>query len=292
MRKGRAQALLGSEVEQKIARLRGLLAELHKVLVCFSGGVDSSYLLAEAVGVLGENTVAFTAVSPSLPSEEGSEARRLAKQLGARHLLVETHELDDSRYAANPINRCYFCKSEVYSAALQQASESGLGQVLDGFNVDDRGDFRPGRRAARELGVRSPLDELGFNKSDIREAAFSIDLPVWDKPALACLSSRFPYGTEITPERLSRVGRSERFIKELGFRILRVRFHGDTAKIEVALEELPRLLEPEVREKVERGLRAEGFDYVTIDPAGYREGSLNQNLGAGVYQIGGGKTSA
>jgi uncharacterized protein len=281
-----ARALVQEGLQQKIGRLRSLLAQMREVVVCFSGGVDSSYLLAEAVGVLGEKAVAFTAVSPSLAPEEGELASDLAKQLGAHHLLVETYELDDPRYASNPVNRCYFCKTEVYSAAVRKALELKLGQVLDGFNFDDRGDTRPGRRAARELGVQSPLDELEFTKANIRDAALSIDLPVWDKPALACLSSRFPYGTEITPERLSQVSNSERFIRALGFGILRVRYYGATARIEVASEELPRLLDPKVREEVERGLRAEGFTQVTIDPAGYRRGSLNQNLGAKLHRLG------
>ncbi len=249
---------------------------MERVLVCFSGGVDSSYLLAEAVAVLGGGAVAFTAVSPSLAAEEGADARRLAERLGARHLLVETHELDDPRYAANPVNRCYFCKTGMYGAAGEQARQLGIPYVLDGFNADDRGDHRPGRKAAREYGVRSPLDELGFTKPDIREAARRIGLPVWDKPALACLSSRFPYGIEITPERLAQVARCERVLRELGFRVYRVRYHEAVARIEVAAEELPRLVSSEIREEVVRRFRAAGFQQVVVDPQGYRTGSLNE----------------
>ena len=208
------KSLAMSTLEEKVTRLRNQLRQWEQVVVCFSGGVDSSFLLAESVGVLNQNAVALTAVSPSLAQEEGAEARHLAQQLGARHLLVETHELDDPRYAANPVNRCYFCKTEMYATAVEQACSLGIPHVLDGFNVDDRSDHRPGRKAAREYGVRSPLDELGFTKSDIREAARRIDLPVWDKPALACLSSRFPYGTPITPERLTQVGRCERVLRQ------------------------------------------------------------------------------
>lgn len=269
-----------SELDAKVAQLRNLLREMERVVVCFSGGVDSSYLLAEAVGILGENAVALTAVSPTLAPEEGAEARRLAEQLGARHLLVETHELDDPRYAANPVNRCYFCKTEMYSKAVEQARHLGIPHVLDGFNIDDRSDHRPGHKAAREYGVRSPLDELGFTKADIREAARRINLPVWDKPALACLSSRFPYGTQITPERLTQVARCERVLRELGFRVYRVRYHDTVARIEVASEELPRLLVPKVRDEIIRRFREAGFAYVAVDLEGYRSGSLNEAVRA------------
>ena len=266
-------------VEDRIARLRRLLRELDHAVVCFSGGVDSGYLLAEAVGALSDRAVALTAVSPSLAPEEGAAARELARQLGARHLLIGTAEVDDPRYAANPVNRCYFCKTEVYGRAVEEAGRLGIPHVIDGFNVDDRGDVRPGRRAAQELGVRSPLDEIGFTKADIREAARRIDLPVWDKPALACLSSRFPYGTEITPERLTRVAACERVLREHGFRVCRVRYFGELARVEVAPDEVARLTgDPALLRDVTSRFRDAGFVRVEVDPDGYRSGAMNELL--------------
>lgn len=266
------------QLNSKVASLRDLLLGMKQVAVCFSGGVDSSFLLAEAVAMLGDHALAITAVSPSLAPEEGLDAQRLAEQLGARHVLLQTFELDDPRYAANPINRCYFCKNEMYGKAVEHATRLGIAHVLDGFNADDRGDVRPGRKAAHELGVRSPLDELGFTKSDIRTAARQIDLPVWDKPALACLSSRFPHGIEITPGRLSQVARCERVLRKLGFRVYRVRYHGTLARIEVAQEEMARLLTPIVREEIERRFGEAGFASVSIDLKGYRRGSMNESF--------------
>ena len=267
-------------LDARIAGLRTRLAALERAVVCFSGGVDSGYLLAEAAGVLGDGATALTAVSPSLAPEEREGAERLARHVGVRQVLVETRELDDARYASNPVNRCYFCKHEVYSVAVAEAARLGAAHVLDGFNADDRGDHRPGRRAAREQGVRSPLDETGFGKADVREAARRLGLPVWDKPALACLSSRFPYGTAITPERLARVAAAERTLRELGFRVCRVRFHGAAARIEVEPHEIPRLRSAGVRAEVVRRFRDAGFSRVTVDPRGYRQGSLNEGLSA------------
>ena len=263
-------------LDAKIARLRRRLTELERVVVCFSGGVDSGYLLAEAVGVLGAKAVALTAVSPSLAPEEGTAARRLAERLGARHVLVDTAEVDDPRYAANPVNRCYFCKVEVYGRAVREATRLGDYRVIDGFNVDDRGDYRPGRQAAREHGVRSPLDEAGFTKADTREAARRLGLPVWNKPALACLSSRFPYGTAITPERLTQVAARERVLREHGFAVCRVRYFDERARIEVAPEEVARFEDRAFLAEVTARFRAAGFREVEIDPAGYRQGALNE----------------
>ena len=269
-------------LDAKIAHLRDLLAELEQVVVCFSGGVDSGYLLAEAVGVLGDRAVALTAVSPSLASEEGAAARNLAEQLGARHLLVDTAEVDDPRYAANPVNRCYFCKVEVYGRAISEAARLGTHRVVDGFNRDDRGDHRPGRQAAKEHGVRSPLDDAGFTKADIREAARRLGLPVWNKPALACLSSRFPYGAAITPERLTQVAACERVLREHGFSICRVRYFDERARIEVAPEEVARFRNAALLADVTVRFREAGFEEVEIDPAGYRQGALNEPATTGV----------
>lgn len=270
------QTNIMSGLDLKITHLRDLLCTLEEVVVCFSGGVDSGYLLAEAVGVLGMRAVALTAVSPSLAPEEKAAARDLAAGLGARHVMVETSEVDDPRYAANPVNRCYFCKTEVYSAAVREARRLNITHVADGFNVDDRGDYRPGRQAAREQGVRSPLDEVGLTKADIRIAARRLGLPVWDKPALACLSSRFPYGTAITPERLTQVATSERALRDLGFRVCRVRYYDGAARIEVEPADIERLLTPSVRGRVVDCFRAAGFTKVTVDPRGYRRGALNE----------------
>ena len=265
-------------MQRKISQLRRLLASYERVLVCFSGGVDSSYLLAEAVRILDTGAVAFTAVSPSLASWEGEEAAGLARQLGARHLLVETHELDDPRYAANPVNRCYFCKTEVYGVAVEEARKHGIDKILDGFNRDDRGDHRPGREAARQHGILSPLDDIGFGKDDIRRAAREIGVPVWDKPALACLSSRFPYGTEITPRRLEQVAECEAVLRDQGFRVFRVRYHDSVARIEVSADELPRLLQSEVKETILGRFRQAGFTYVAVDLQGFRSGSMNEAI--------------
>ena len=264
-----------SSVGYKVKQLRSLIRELNSAVVCFSGGVDSSFLLAEAVEVLGDRTVALTAVSPSLDPEEQTAATNLAALLGARHVLINTYELDDPRYATNPTNRCYFCKNEVYGKAVAHARTLGYAHVLDGFNVDDRTDYRPGRQAAREHGVRSPLDEVGFNKSEIRESARKRALPVWDKPALACLSSRFPYGTRVTPGRLKQVADCESFLRSLGFQICRVRYYGPTALVEVERNEVARLKQPEVLSGVIKHFRNKGFERVDVSPDGYIAGGLN-----------------
>jgi uncharacterized protein len=269
---------LPPDVDAKLARLRDRLRELGSVLVCYSGGVDSAFVLAVAHEVLGERAVGMTAVSPSLAPAEREEAVAVAARIGAAHRLVASHELDDPGYAQNGPDRCFHCKSELYRIAAQKRVEWGLAAILNGTNVDDLGDYRPGLEAARDAEVVSPLVELGFTKADVRACSAAIGLPIWDKPAAACLSSRIPYGTSVTEERLARIGGFEAAIKALGFRQVRVRFHDELARIELDLAELPRVAEPAVCDALVRAGKEHGFKYVTLDLAGYRTGSHNEVL--------------
>jgi uncharacterized protein len=269
---------LPPDVDAKLARLRDRLRELGSVLVCYSGGVDSAFVLAVAHEVLGERAVGMTAVSPSLAPAEREEAVAVAARIGAAHRLVASHELDDPGYAQNGPDRCFHCKSELYRIAAQKRVEWGLAAILNGTNVDDLGDYRPGLEAARDAEVVSPLVEIGFTKADVRACSAAIGLPIWDKPAAACLSSRIPYGTSVTEERLARIGGFEAAIKALGFRQVRVRFHDELARIELDLAELPRVAEPAVCDALVRAGKEHGFKYVTLDLAGYRTGSHNEVL--------------
>ena len=266
------------EVAPKLDRLRGLLADLPSALVAFSGGVDSSFLLRVAHEVLGERCLALTTVSPTMPADDLAAARELAARLGVAHLLVEANELDIPGYAENPANRCYFCKDHLFTICVAEAGRRGLAAVLDGANLDDLRDHRPGLQAAAERGVRHVLVEAGLGKADIRAASRALGLPTWDRPASPCLSSRFPYGTRITLEDLQRVEAAERFLRTRGFRELRVRFHDQVARLEVPVAEMPRLLEPTMREEVVRELKRLGFTYVALDLQGFRSGSLNEPL--------------
>lgn len=265
-------------IEEKLARLRARLVELGSVLVCYSGGVDSAFVLAAAHAALGPRAIGMTAVSPSLAPGEHDEAIAVARSIGADHRLVSSNEIEDPGYVANNPDRCFHCKSELYRIATQKQAEWGLAAILNGTNVDDLGDYRPGLEAARLAGVVSPLVELGFTKADVRAGASAMGLPIWDKPAAACLSSRIPYGTSVTRERLSQIGGFEAALKELGFRQVRVRYHGEIARIELALAELPRAAEPEVRDAIVAAGKQHGFKYVTLDLAGYRVGSHNEIL--------------
>jgi uncharacterized protein len=267
----RAHALLAS--------LRAHLRDLGSVLVCYSGGVDSAFVLAVATEELGPRAVGLTAISPSLADFEEQAARELARELGADHRVVESRELDDEAYRKNEPDRCFHCKSELYRLARDRAEAWGLAFVVNGTNADDLGDYRPGLRAADDAGVKSPLVELGFTKDDVRAAARLVGLPVWDKPAAACLSSRIPFGTSVTRERLLQIGGLERALRALGFRQVRVRYHGDLARIELDPSELSRAAEPELRVAIVEAGKQAGFLYVTLDLLGYRMGSHNEALG-------------
>jgi len=265
--------------DEKLERLREVLRGMGRVLVCYSGGVDSAFVLAAAHEVLGDGAVGMTAVSPSLAPYEKEAAVAVAKQIGARHELVESHEIERPGYVANASDRCFHCKSELYDIAEQKKREWGFDVVLNGTNVDDLGDHRPGLDAAKNAAVRSVLVELGFNKEDVRRCAQLLGLTVWDKPASACLSSRIPYGTEVTRERLAQIGGLEAELRSLGLKQLRVRWHaagasGAMARIEVARDELGHAFE--VKDAMVQAGKRFGFAFVTLDLQGYRMGSHNE----------------
>jgi uncharacterized protein len=253
------------------------LASLGSVVVAYSGGVDSAYLALIASRTLGDRAVAVTADSPSYPERHRRMAAEIAEQFGLRHEIIHTSELERPEYRANPSNRCYYCKHELYTHLTRIAADRHA-IVVDGNNADDRGDYRPGRQAAREFGVRSPLDDVNLTKDEIRELSRAAGLPTWDEPASACLSSRIPYFNEVTPEKLRMIERGEQALRALGFRVCRVRHHDDLARIEIGRNELARALEPDTSAAIVRELKAAGYRYVTIDLQGYRTGSLNEGL--------------
>jgi uncharacterized protein len=265
--------------EHKVLRLRESIRGLGSALVAFSGGVDSTFVLRIARDELGERAVALTAISASVAPEEKREAEALAAELGVRHLSVDSDEVSDPRYAANPTNRCYYCKSELYALCTERAAQLGLAVVVDGFNADDLRDHRPGHQAAREREIRSPLAEMGLTKDEIRAHSRALGLRTWDKPQMPCLASRIPYGTAVTEDRLVQIGSAESDLRAAGLRSFRVRYHGDIARLEVAAEELHRFSDPEFRARINEALRGRGFNYVALDLEPFRSGRLNEAVG-------------
>ncbi len=266
------------ESSVKLDELRRVIRGLESVLICYSGGIDSALVLAIAAEQLGGRAVGMTAISPSLPTSERDEAIRIAKELGADHRLVESREMERVAYVANGPDRCFHCKTELYDIARTKQHEWGLREIVNGTNLDDLGDYRPGLDAAKRAGVKSPLIDAGFDKADVREAARALGMAIWDKPAAACLSSRIPYGTAVTRERLAQIAGFEGDLRALGFRHLRVRWHERIARIEVDPTDLMRMIDPDVRQAAVAAGKRHGFSFVTLDLAGYRQGSHNEIL--------------
>jgi len=267
-----------SSLPEKGRRLHDILAGYQSVLIAFSGGVDSAYLAIAASTALGPRALAVTADSPSYPDSHRRLALSIASDFGFAHEVIHTSELERPEYRANPANRCYYCKDELYGRLTALATERGLAVVIDGNNADDRGDYRPGRQAAREHGVKSPLDEADLTKDDIRALARAAGLESWNEPASACLSSRIPYGTEVSDEKLRQIEQAETVLRDLGFRVFRVRHHDSVARLEIARSEMQRALDPEVNARLVAALKELGYQYVSLDLQGYRLGSLNEAL--------------
>jgi uncharacterized protein len=264
--------------DAKLDRMRATFAPMKSVLIAFSGGVDSTLVVKVAHDTIGSRALALTTTSPTMPAEDRDTAIEMAHLIGVRHMMIESNELEIPGYAANPIHRCYLCKSNLFTVCEAKAQELGIEQIADGLNLDDLHDYRPGMKAAAEKRVRHPLVECELTKAEVRKISRRLGLPTWDRAASPCLSSRFPYGTAITPEGLERVARGESVLHALGFKVARVRYHGDLARIEIETHEMGRMQKPEMREQVDRELMKIGFKSVTLDPRGFRSGSLNENL--------------
>ncbi|HMD03933.1 MAG TPA: ATP-dependent sacrificial sulfur transferase LarE [Candidatus Binatus sp.] len=265
-------------LDARLNQMRAMFAPMRSLIVAFSGGVDSTFVLKVAHDTIGDSVIALTTTSPTMPDEDRDSALAMARLIGARHMVVESNELEIPGYAANPLNRCYLCKHNLFTVCEAKAAELGIDVIVDGLNLDDLHDYRPGMQAASEKRVRHPLVEAGMTKADIRELSRSMGLPTWDRAASPCLSSRFPYGTLITPEGLEKVSAGEKLLHSMGFAIARVRYHGDVARLELEQSEIARVFEPVVRETIDREFKKIGFRFVAIDLKGFRSGSLNEGL--------------
>ena len=271
---------MDATLDAKLDRMRAIFAPMRSLIVAFSGGVDSTLVLKVAHDTLGDRMLALTTTSPTMPDEDRDSALAMARLLGARHLVVESNELEIPGYAANPLNRCYLCKHNLFTVCEAKAAEFGIDEIVDGLNLDDLHDYRPGMQAASEKRVRHPLVEAEMSKAEVREVSRSMGLPTWDRPASPCLSSRFPYGTVITPEALAKVAAGEKLLHSMGFAIARVRYHGEVARLELEQSRIAQIFEPALRDTVEREFKKIGFRFVAIDLKGFRSGSLNEGLTA------------